>query len=585
MCDDAYMANRLAVLALALACTPASTDDAPSKATASEPAPTPASEPEPDKPEPPIGDPGDAIAITGVGISGCALQRAGTVACWGSNNSGQLGQGHRDEIENPVLIPGLDDAVAISASLGAGCALRRSGVVVCWGDPSRGELGNGKTGEVRGLVEVGGVRHVTGVFSGGASVSCATTQSGRAWCWGSLMVLYPMFNPPSEQQLGPFPLELEGVRAPYLSPVARSVAYLADGSVMARDRKTGWALVPDAVEVYANTKLECIVRSSGEVACTFKNRKREVVIEQLRGARQLSHPLWHGPLVGILPDGTLAAASIDDDPTPAFKGPGDIVALTRDYFGTVTGIGREGQVFAWRSEITDGGDYVARELVLPEPSTVGSAIPSGAPLDPPAPESSLPSWCSVEIQQDLPGDHGTFEQMAKTIGAPPTDSEWPSAWSLEEYEDRHPGMGLDGDPNGCPPNGPWFVVEENFDIALIIQIDGERFGRIAELANFEEESWDIAAWRIRSSNPVDAWLHVTDPVNTRDHHVFINELDDGWYLRTDVMIDMKKAKLERKYDPPRIAIADGMVEVSACEGRYRSPLPPGRYAFENKPAQ
>ncbi|MFO7562791.1 MAG: hypothetical protein R6X02_09135 [Enhygromyxa sp.] len=46
-------------------------------------------------------------------------------------------------------------------------------------------------------------------------------------------------------------------------------------------------------------------------------------------------------------------------------------------------------------------------------------------------------------------------------------------------------------------------------------------------------------------------------------------------LRTDVTMNMREASPERELDAPRVEIAGGMVEVSACGGRLRTPLPPG----------
>jgi hypothetical protein len=560
----------LCALALVFACTSTeSGDEAQSNTTSSEHAPTQAPVPEPTKPQAPVGDPRDAVALAEGGGFSCVLQRAGTVACWGDNEWGVLGQDHHDAVEGAVLVRGLDDAVAISASGGAACALRRTGPVVCWGDPSRGELGNGKTGEPRGLVEVVGVHDVTGLF-GGSSESCATTASGRAWCWGLAPEGAPLYDPPSDQTWGPHPLELDGVRALHLG--YRWVAYRADGSVLVWNHSRPPTTLHDVVEVKSSSlsTVECIVRSSGDVACTHGG-KREVVVESLRGARQLSIPrlTWEQEnyvVVGILPDGALATGSINGKPTPTFIDARNLVALAPEHSWKLTAIRRDGRVFEWVPEF--GNDpYHPREIVLPKPSTVGPAIPPVAPLDPPLPTSSLPSWCSVEIHKTFPRDWRSWEEMAKLIDSRHSESLCES--SLDEV--------INSDSSGCLVGGPWLVLQEDLDIALVVQLDGNRVGRIRELASYGEDGVEAVGWKIRSSIPVHAWLHVAEGNTHR--HVVLTELAKGDYLRTDVTIDMQAAKPDRKFDAPTIEIADGMVDVSACGGRYRAPLPLGVREF------
>lgn len=565
-----------------VACTPKESGDA--ARSKSEPAATqaPAPEAEPTKREAPVGDPGDAMALATSTFVTCVLQRAGTVACWGDNRYGQLGQDHRDEVAGVVLVPGLDDAVAISLSGNAGCAARRSGVVVCWGDAANGELGNGKTEQPRGLVEVVGVRDVTGLFGARFGI-CATTVSGRPWCWGKSTDMYPLFNPPSDRAYGPFPLDLEGVRALYFGDF-RHAAYRMDGSVLAWRFPDPPTPLLDVVEVRSvATGLECVVRTSGDVACTVSG-KREVVVESLRGARQLSLPLARPDemriaVVGILPDGTMATGNVHGEEAPTFSPPHELAALAPDYLVELIGISRDRRVYEW-DESNDPDrqhDYVAREIVLPEPSTVGSAIPYVAAPERPLVESSLPSWCSVEIETDWPGDRGTLEEMAKTIGARPSDS--------ESLCDSTLGVIVNHDNSECSAGGPWLVLQEDNEIAMVLRVDGERLGRIQQIANYGEEGTELMGWKIRSSCPVDGWLAC--PVDTWlhvreqdiDRHIVFTGLDKRELLRTEVTID--KANREQKFDAPSVVVADGMVDVTACGGRYRAPLPPGVREFRN----
>src|SRR5262245_5713678 len=71
----------------------------------------------------------------------CALI-SGRVACWGSNASGQLGDGTGAPQKGAVFVTGIDDAVEIAAGQTHMCARTASGAVRCWGRNEEGQLGD-----------------------------------------------------------------------------------------------------------------------------------------------------------------------------------------------------------------------------------------------------------------------------------------------------------------------------------------------------------------------------------------------------------------------------------------------------------
>ena len=75
----------------------------------------------------------------------CAVTSAGGAKCWGSNWSGELGDGTTTAMRpTPADVSGLDTGVtAVATGNGLSCALTSAGAVVCWGDGSHGQLGNG----------------------------------------------------------------------------------------------------------------------------------------------------------------------------------------------------------------------------------------------------------------------------------------------------------------------------------------------------------------------------------------------------------------------------------------------------------
>lgn len=85
----------------------------------------------------------------------CALDQAGTVACWGNNDSGQLGDGTRKSRGEPVAVELAGPAVDIEASMSSVCAVLESGVVQCWGgNETEGTPRRLKPETIRGLTPV-----------------------------------------------------------------------------------------------------------------------------------------------------------------------------------------------------------------------------------------------------------------------------------------------------------------------------------------------------------------------------------------------------------------------------------------------
>jgi len=89
----------------------------------------------------------------------CAMGRTssgsstGDVYCWGSNGSGQLGDGTVTKRTNPVLVTGGFSFLSVSAGGNHTCGVTAEGVY-CWGSNSAGQLGNGGTGDSNVPVKV-----------------------------------------------------------------------------------------------------------------------------------------------------------------------------------------------------------------------------------------------------------------------------------------------------------------------------------------------------------------------------------------------------------------------------------------------
>ena len=125
-----------------------------------------------------------AIA-TGLGHT-CAMS-AGAIRCWGSNSQGQIGAGTTDAttpVTKPTLVQIVNDPVAIDAGAQHTCAVRVSGQVFCWGGNGSGQLGDGSMSGLPEPVAVTGLGSVAPRVATGATFSCAATRDGAVFCWG-----------------------------------------------------------------------------------------------------------------------------------------------------------------------------------------------------------------------------------------------------------------------------------------------------------------------------------------------------------------------------------------------------------------
>jgi alpha-tubulin suppressor-like RCC1 family protein len=207
-------------------------------------------------------------AITTAGGDTCAVRSGGGVDCWGSNGTGELGDGkaspEQDESAVPVEVEGVGGAgtlagvVAIAAGENQICALLSTGGVDCWGSNRYGQLGDGSTTNRHTPVEVEGVGG-SGTLAGAIAISsegedaCALTSGGGVDCWGYNRTF----------QLG------HGSLAEYSDTPAEVKGVGGSGTL------SGVVAIAVGIE-YTNDEFACALTSTGGVDCWGDNDSGEL---------------------------------------------------------------------------------------------------------------------------------------------------------------------------------------------------------------------------------------------------------------------------------------------------------------------
>lgn len=145
------------------------------------------------------------VAMAAGAYHSLAVLNDGTVMAWGSNSSGQLGNGVSGpgtDSATPVAVTVLQNAVSVAAGQYHSLALTADGQVYAWGFDGDGELGDGgfgsgTTGTFNGtfngnvslsptpiLVQLGTTTPITSIVAGQYH-SLSLAQDGSVFSWGS----------------------------------------------------------------------------------------------------------------------------------------------------------------------------------------------------------------------------------------------------------------------------------------------------------------------------------------------------------------------------------------------------------------
>jgi len=203
---------------------------------------------------------------------GCSLHEDGSVMCWGLNDDSQLGDGTRQTVDWPVMVPGIFDAVSLAVGDGRTCVRRYGGVVECWGRGADGSVTELPTPIAGAIIEgpwFAGNR-VYAIEGSGLLVSgedsmeplvplppvaqiaaglrhvCIRVGAGSVSCWGDR----------SRGQLG------EAMKVTRGAPTKED-----DGPRRKLDTRVILPGVDDAAELVAGDHHTCALRHGGAVVC------------------------------------------------------------------------------------------------------------------------------------------------------------------------------------------------------------------------------------------------------------------------------------------------------------------------------
>lgn len=366
---------------------------------------------QPRRPVAVVGLGGTPVQLTTGGNGGnghtCVRLDSGQMECWGSNYSGELGDGSTGLGRlAPTSVSGLGSGVRGIGASRSSCAIDGNGSLSCWGDNAQGGLGDGSTegrllpAQVVGLAS--GVRQV----SVDSSHTCAVTVEGAAKCWG-INQWGNLGNGTTTTAANPEPVDViglaSGVRA-VATGQTHSCAVLDDGSARCWGQNFAGQLgddgnttsstpvnvldLTDATDIGAGASHSCALRSSGGVSCWGDNasgqlglghfdqqRRPQPVIELGGSANQLAVGQNHACAIvagsvrcwGNNSSGQLGDGSTDNRATPVpVTGLGEVMAISAGTHHSCA-VTTAGALWCW------GGNLSGQ---LGDGSTVGRLAPT-----------------------------------------------------------------------------------------------------------------------------------------------------------------------------------------------------------------
>lgn len=129
---------------------------------------------------------GDWKSVSAGDVHTCAIRKGGELYCWGRDVEGQVGDGaNPNPATSPRRIGTLNDWARVAGGRDHTCAIRTSGKLYCWGSDSSGQLGDGNTSSTADAPKRIGTLDDWSKVDSGYAHSCGIRKNGKLYCWGS----------------------------------------------------------------------------------------------------------------------------------------------------------------------------------------------------------------------------------------------------------------------------------------------------------------------------------------------------------------------------------------------------------------
>jgi alpha-tubulin suppressor-like RCC1 family protein len=151
----------------------------------------------------------DIVDVSAAQATVCAVRTTGEVYCWGRK---QEFPASMDPRTAPALVGTFTDARQIHVGYEHSCVIRREGLMSCWGSNARGQLGAGEefntlNNSTNVPQPVVNIKPAIGAAMSD-SVSCALHDDDSVSCWGRLLPLSGLDQNGSKGL--PIPVEFSG---------------------------------------------------------------------------------------------------------------------------------------------------------------------------------------------------------------------------------------------------------------------------------------------------------------------------------------------------------------------------------------
>lgn len=126
----------------------------------------------------------DAVGLCAGTLHSLVLRGSGEIRAMGTNADGQLGDGSNTDRARGVAVGGITNATAVACGGNHSLALLADGTLSAWGANDAGQLGDGTRTARNVPVAVSGLTNVVAIAVG-TRHSLALRSDGSVWAWGS----------------------------------------------------------------------------------------------------------------------------------------------------------------------------------------------------------------------------------------------------------------------------------------------------------------------------------------------------------------------------------------------------------------